>query len=87
MIWEHAKEVVKNLGDFTASNGWLESFRKRHQIVFNHVCGESGNISEETIANMVAKLSSISDGYEEKDIANGDETGLFAIRGENLTEL
>jgi hypothetical protein len=36
-LQEYAKEMGKQLdrGEFRASNGWLESFRKRHQIVFN----------------------------------------------------
>jgi hypothetical protein len=48
MIQEHANEVVEKLGksEFKPSNGWLESFRKRHQIVFNEVCGESGDVLE-----------------------------------------
>jgi hypothetical protein len=79
MIQEHAKEVAEKLGksEFKASSGLLESFRKRHQIVFNEVCGESGDVCGETVADWVARLPSIMDGYEPKDIANGDEMGLL----------
>jgi hypothetical protein len=79
MIQEHAKEVTEKLGksEFKASNGWLESFRKRHQIMFNKVCGESGDVCGETVADWVTKLPSIIDGYKPKNIANGDEMGLF----------
>jgi hypothetical protein len=79
MIQERAKEVAEKLGksEFKVSNRWEESFRKRHQIVFHEVCGESEDVCGETVAVWVAKLSSIMDGYEPKDIANGDETGLF----------
>jgi hypothetical protein len=45
--------------------------------VFNEVCDESGDVCGETVADWVAKLPSIMDGYESKDIENGDETGLF----------
>ena len=55
----------------------MESFRKRHQIVFNELCGESSNVNSETIEEWVAKLPSIIQGYGPENIANGDETGLF----------
>jgi hypothetical protein len=69
--------VTEKLGksEFKASDRWLESFRKRHQIVFNEVCGESGDVCGETVVDWVAKLPSIMDEHEPKDIANCDETG------------
>jgi hypothetical protein len=54
--------------------------------------GESGDVSEETVANWVAKFPSTMDGYKPKDIANGDETGQFfvvlsneTLKGENCS--
>jgi hypothetical protein len=79
--------LVKKLGDVTASNGSLKSFEKRHQIVCNEVSSESGDFSAETVSNLVVHLPSIMEGYEQKDIANGNETGLFTVRSENLTPL
>jgi hypothetical protein len=35
--------------DLKRSNRELQSFRKRHQIVFNKVYGECNNVTEETI--------------------------------------
>jgi hypothetical protein len=75
---EHAKEVAKKLGksDFTGSNRWLESFRKRHQVVFNAVC-KCDDVSDDTVANWFAKLPSIMHGYKLTDTRKRDENGLF----------
>lgn len=32
------------------------SFKKAHQIVFNEICGEGGDVYEETVADWFAKL-------------------------------
>jgi hypothetical protein len=76
MVQEYAKKVVEKLGkiEFKASDGWLASFRKRHEIVFNELCGESSDVNSETVEEGVAKLPSIIEGYEPEYIANGDET-------------
>lgn len=45
LVQEHAEEVAKTMGksEFRAFDGWLESFRQRHQFVFNEVYGDAGN--------------------------------------------
>jgi hypothetical protein len=44
----------------------------------NEVCGEAGDVCEETAADWTAKLTSLMGGYDQKYIANGDKTGLFS---------
>jgi len=43
-------------GEFRVSMGGLESFRKRYQIIFNDICGESSNFFKET-SKLVCQIS------------------------------
>jgi hypothetical protein len=42
VVYEHAKEVAKNVeaSKFRAPNGSLKRFRKSHKIAFNKLCGD-----------------------------------------------
>ena len=79
MIQEKALAIAKELGlpEFKASNGWLRSFKDRHNIAGARVCGESGSVDSTTVADWQEKLPSIIDGYSPSDIFNMDETGVF----------
>ncbi|GBN33526.1 hypothetical protein AVEN_78658-1 [Araneus ventricosus] len=55
--------------------GWLESFRKRHEISFKAVCGEAGDDLDETVNMWIKKI----EGYEPQNIANADESGIFFV--------
>ena len=79
MLQEKALSYAKELGnaEYKASNGWLESFRKRHNIAFNVISGEAADVSSETIDDWKKRIPSIIDGYALEDIYNCDETGLF----------
>lgn len=80
ILREKAKQFAEALGhgEFEASVGWLEKFKKRHGIVQKTLCGESAaaNIQtrDEWVTNVLPKLL---EKYDENDIFNADETGLF----------
>lgn len=76
---EKALILAVELGhdDFSASNGWLESFFKRHNISLKDLCGESGDVSEEVVNDWTQRIPDIVAGYDPKDIFNADETGLY----------
>jgi hypothetical protein len=86
-------ESLKN-DQFKASTGWLDSFKKRHNIVRNGVCGESKDMDESEVSEYKSKLLELMSPYEPKNIYNADETGLFfralstrslAVKGEKRT--
>ena len=62
---------------FKASNGWLDSFKKRHNIKSMKVSGECGDVSEETVTGWFERVEVLTSGYELENIWNEDETGCF----------
>lgn len=55
IVKEQALEFAAQLGytDFTASDGWLTSFKERHSIVFRSVSGESATVDQTVIDDWV----------------------------------
>jgi len=75
-----AEEFGKSLGEhnFKASNGWLDKWKNRHDIIFRVVSGESAVVSDEKLDTWLRdKWPNLRGSYLEKDIFNCDETGLF----------
>jgi hypothetical protein len=96
MVQSETLAVAKSLGNdqFKASTEWLDSFKKRHNIVWNGVCGESKDVDGSVVSECKPKLLKLISPYEPKNIYIADETGLFfralptkllAVKGEKCT--
>ncbi|XP_029656125.1 tigger transposable element-derived protein 6-like [Octopus sinensis] len=65
---------------FKASNGWLDRFKKRHELRFKLICGEK-NSSDLTYINEFFKIldEKIAE-YGRENVFNCDETALYIKR-------
>ena len=63
--------------NFEATNGSFDGFKKRHEIVFKNVCGESGTVDMNQASDWKNVLTEMIDQVNAKDIFNVDEAGLF----------
>ena len=90
MLQEEARIIAKKMGHlrFRASNCWLDSFKKRHNIRQFTVSGEAADVSDETVEGWHERLKSIMMGYKAEDVWNEDETGCFyrALPDKSLSE-
>ncbi|KAH9131546.1 hypothetical protein LEN26_007683 [Aphanomyces euteiches] len=79
MLQEKALRAAAALGmtSFTASNGWLQGFRVRHNIQFRTLSGESAVVNMETVNDWMQSIAILVQDYHPDDIFNCDETGLF----------
>ncbi|GBN45405.1 Tigger transposable element-derived protein 4 [Araneus ventricosus] len=79
-IIEKALQFVKALAynGFRGSNGWLEKFKRRHEIMAKVVSGESKYVDDNDSENWITEtLSKILKDYKPENIFNADETALF----------
>jgi hypothetical protein len=75
-----AKEMQATLNlntDFKASIGWLDKWKKRHNVLSYAICGESAVVNQETVLNWKQNLPEVCQGYNDADIFNMDETAFF----------
>ena len=57
-------------------DGW-RSGRRGAMLGESVICGESGDVSGETVESWKEKLPELARGYNKEDIWNMDETGCF----------
>lgn len=79
LVKAKAKEVANDLryDKFSASDGWLQKWRRRHNISFKCISGESADVSQESVDQFLQKLPTMLLGYKPEDIYNADESGLY----------
>ena len=60
---------------FTASNGWLDSWKQTYGVREKRLCGEAHEISTTTIQAWIERLPELCQDYEPKNMLNLDELG------------
>ncbi len=55
----------------------MHSFRSRHAIDFSILSGESADVDKEVVNDWKARIVEFFKGYEDKNIFNCDEIGLY----------
>ncbi|GBN19302.1 Tigger transposable element-derived protein 4 [Araneus ventricosus] len=71
--------------EFKASNGWLENFKKRHNIVFQKLCSEIASVDASSCERWFSELPSLLKDYKAGDVFNAYGTGLFFLCLSNKT--
>lgn len=71
-----ALEIPK-ADQLTLSNGWLASFKERHNLRAFKRHGEAASVDMADVKPEQERIRAITDDYASKDIYNADETGLF----------
>jgi len=71
--------------DFKASNGWLDRFKKRHNIRRFKIHGESESAPIEKLPEQRQELVELLSQYRPENVYNADETGLFFRMTPNQT--
>ena len=80
MLQQKAIDLAKSLGvdDFVGGSGWLDRFKKRFDISFRVLCGESECVTSDMTDHWSSvTLPHLLQEYAPEDIFNADESGLF----------
>jgi hypothetical protein len=80
-LQEKAKQIAHALGtqvgDFSASEGWLQKWKQRNNVRSYRISGESGCIDVERAEQWKSYMSTLLTGYDLANVFNMDKTGFF----------
>ncbi|XP_029655427.1 tigger transposable element-derived protein 6-like [Octopus sinensis] len=75
------KEILlKSIKRPKASNGWLDRFKKRHELLFKTISGEKNSSDLSTVSNFFADYDNCLETVGSENIFNCDETALYIKR-------
>ena len=79
ILKEKAKEIaeIEEINDFSASNGWVQRFKKRFGLKTQLKHGEAGENENQDFNQLRQQIQADLVDYEEDNIFNADETALF----------
>lgn len=81
MIKEKAREFANayslSTDNFSASNGWLEGFKRRNDIIFKNNCGESNVIDNNDCNQRIKYLPALLQDFSPDNTFNADEACLI----------
>ena len=81
MLKAKAEELATELDQtvqWTCSNGWLTRWKKRHNITFRAICGQSASVDLTVCEDWKElTLKPILQRYSANNVFNADETGLY----------
>ena len=82
LIQREAERGAQKLGITTlkASNGWLQRFRQRNEVLFKSRSGEGADLDKDVVQRWKDEtLPKKIENYEPQDILNADETDIFTV--------
>lgn len=79
LLKQKSKDFATKLGieNFSASNGWLEGFKKHYDVTFKKAARESRSVDQGIYNQWTEDLPSLFRGYDPNNIYNADETASF----------
>ena len=67
----------RNIQGFSASEVWLDRVKRRHGIRGRQLSGEAASVNKVVVTNWMKQIPELIEGYDQKDVFNCDETGLY----------